>query len=651
MNRLLQRQLRRTLGVADAQTLAAWLGRVSLTDGDADEDARAREQLAALFARIEETYDQHERDIDLRTRSLELSSAELNQANRRLRQDLAERDQTLASLRGILSHLQEGEAERWAADAAQMDVHGLMRSIGALVSSHEQARRELALQKFALDQHAIVSITDADGVIVYANDRFCEISGFPREELLGRTHRIVKSRVHPRSFYEDLWSTIVAGRVWQGEVCNRAKGGSHYWVDATIVPSGGDRGRPRQYISIRTDITARKLAEEQLRFAKDAAESANRAKSEFLANMSHEIRTPMNGILGMTDLALATPLDTEQRDYLTMARHSAEALLDILNDILDFSKIEAGKLRVENVAYDLHDMLRTTVRTLALRADPERVAVTVRIDETVPQVVVGDPGRLRQVVVNLVGNAIKFTQRGAVTLDANAVAEGDGWRVNVTVSDTGIGIREDKVDTIFDAFAQADSSTTRRYGGTGLGLSICKQLTTLLGGTIGVVSEVGKGSRFSFDVRVRRPQPGEVPAPSARVAPVVVQPPSRALRILLVEDNLVNQRLAIALLARGGHEVVLARDGLEAVEAASRGDIDVILMDMQMPVLGGVEATERIRAEERREGRRRVPILALSAAAMQADREAGLAAGMDDYLTKPIRAAELDACLLRYGQR
>ena len=651
MNRLLQRQLRRTLGVADAQTLAAWLGRVSLTDGDADEDARAREHLAALFARIEETYDQHERDIDLRTRSLELSSAELNQANRRLRQDLAERDQTLASLRGILSHLQEGEAERWAADAAQMDVHGLMRSIGALVSSHEQARRELALQKFALDQHAIVSITDADGVIVYANDRFCEISGFPREELLGRTHRIVKSRVHPRSFYEDLWSTIVAGRVWQGEVCNRAKGGSHYWVDATIVPSGGDRGRPRQYISIRTDITARKLAEEQLRFAKDAAESANRAKSEFLANMSHEIRTPMNGILGMTDLALATPLDTEQRDYLTMARHSAEALLDILNDILDFSKIEAGKLRVENVAYDLHDMLRTTVRTLALRADPERVAVTVRIDETVPQVVVGDPGRLRQVVVNLVGNAIKFTQRGAVTLDANAVAEADGWRVNVTVSDTGIGIREDKVDTIFDAFAQADSSTTRRYGGTGLGLSICKQLTTLLGGTIGVVSEVGKGSRFSFDVRVRRPQPGEVPAPSARVAPVVVQPPSRALRILLVEDNLVNQRLAIALLARGGHEVVLARDGLEAVEAASRGDIDVILMDMQMPVLGGVEATERIRAEERREGRRRVPILALSAAAMQADREAGLAAGMDDYLTKPIRAAELDACLLRYGQR
>ncbi|MFM2163311.1 MAG: hypothetical protein RLZZ383_2823 [Pseudomonadota bacterium] len=649
MNRLLQRQLRRTLGLADPDAFASWLGRVRLEGADAEEDARVRAQLAAWFDRVDETYDQHERDIDLRTRSLELSSAELNQANRRLRQDLAERDQTLTTLRGILSHLQDGEAERWAADAAQMDVQGLMRSIGALVSSHEQARRELALQKFALDQHAIVSITDADGVIVYANDRFCEISGFRREELLGRTHRVVKSRVHPRSFYDELWATIVAGRVWQGEVCNRAKGGSHYWVDATIVPSGGERGRPRQYISIRTDITARKLAEEQLRFAKDAAESANRAKSEFLANKSHEIRTPMNGNLGMTDLALATALDNEQRDYLTMARHSAEALLDILNDILDFSKIEAGKLRVENVAYDLHEMLRTTVRTMALRADPDRVTVSVDLDPTLPQVVVGDPGRFRQVVVNLVGNAIKFTQRGSVSLEARAEPTPEGWRVVVAVADSGIGIREDKLSTIFDAFAQADSSTTRRYGGTGLGLSICKQLTALLGGEIGVTSEVGKGSRFTFDVRVRRPEPGEVPLSPSRGAVVPSVRPQRALRVLLVEDNIVNQRLALALLSRGGHEVVLARDGLEAVEAASRGEIDVILMDMQMPVLGGIEATERIRAEERREGRRRIPILALSAAAMQGDREAGLAAGMDDYLTKPVRAAELEACLRRFG--
>jgi CheY-like chemotaxis protein len=353
----------------------------------------------------------------------------------------------------------------------------------------------------------------------------------------------------------------------------------------------------------------------------------------------------------MTDLALATALDNEQRDYLTMARHSAEALLDILNDILDFSKIEAGKLRVENVAYDLHEMLRTTVRTMALRADPDRVTVSVDLDPTLPQVVVGDPGRFRQVVVNLVGNAIKFTQRGSVSLEARAEPTPEGWRVVVAVADSGIGIREDKLSTIFDAFAQADSSTTRRYGGTGLGLSICKQLTALLGGEIGVTSEVGKGSRFTFDVRVRRPEPGEVPLSPSRGAVVPSVRPQRALRVLLVEDNIVNQRLALALLSRGGHEVVLARDGLEAVEAASRGEIDVILMDMQMPVLGGIEATERIRAEERREGRRRIPILALSAAAMQGDREAGLAAGMDDYLTKPVRAAELEACLLRYGKR
>jgi CheY-like chemotaxis protein len=287
---------------------------------------------------------------------------------------------------------------------------------------------------------------------------------------------------------------------------------------------------------------------------------------------------------------------------------------------------------------------------MALRADPGRVEVKVSLDDSLPRIVVGDPGRFRQVVVNLVGNAIKFTKRGQVTLEARAEERADGWCVSVSVTDTGIGIREDKLEAIFDAFAQADSSTTRRYGGTGLGLSICKQLTTLLGGQIRVVSEVGKGSCFSFDVQVRRPAEDEtVLAVARRASSSALELPTRPLRVLLVEDNVVNQRLALALLARGGHEVILARDGLEAVEAATRGDVDVILMDMQMPVLGGVEATERIRAEERRLGRRRVPILALSAAAMQADREAGLAAGMDDYLTKPVRAAELEACLRRFG--
>jgi PAS domain S-box-containing protein len=651
MNHLLFRQLRKTLGVHDDAAWASWLSGLvaQLPEG---QQGKVAAGLSALLGRVSETYDQHERDIDLRTRSLELSSAELNQANRKLRSELQGRDAVLHKLREVLHDLSMDDGSPEAREE-QDDLRSLSDRIGELVSEHERVRRDLQHQKFALDQHAIVSITDAGGQIVYANDRFCEISGYERGELLGRSHSVVKSGLHGPELYRDLWRTIRSGQVWQGEICNRAKHGSLYWVHATIVPLIGADGRPDQFISIRTDITDRKRSEVELREAKESAEAANRAKSEFLANMSHEIRTPMNGILGMTDLALTTALTPQQREYLSMAKQSAEALLDILNDILDFSKIEAGKLRIESVPFALRDLLSSTVKSLSARANPARVKVECELSDDLPAVVVGDPGRLRQIVVNLVGNALKFTSDGVVALHARVAARAAGVvRVEVVVADTGIGIAEDKLAHIFDPFAQGDSSTTRRYGGTGLGLSICRQLVELLGGDIGVQSRVGAGSRFWFIVEAREATHGDALALQAKAAAAseatAPVPAGNALDVLLVEDNVVNQRLVRGLLDRKGHRVTIASNGREAVDLVATRTFDVILMDMQMPVLGGVEATLEIRAMEEAQGRLRMPILALSAAALPADRAAGLQAGMDAYLTKPIRPAELYVLLDRF---
>jgi PAS domain S-box-containing protein len=651
MNHLLFRQLRKTLGVPDDAAWASWLSGV-VTQLPEEQQGKVAAGLSALMGRVSETYDQHERDIDLRTRSLELSSAELNQANRKLRTELQGRDAVLRKLQDVLRDLSMDDASPEPRDD-QEDLRSLSDRIGELVTEHERVRRDLQHQKFALDQHAIVSITDAAGLIVYANDRFCEISGYARAELLGRTHSVVKSGVHGVELYRDMWRTIRAGEVWEGEICNRAKAGSLYWVHATIVPLVGADGKPDQFISIRTDITDRKRSEVELREAKEAAEAANRAKSEFLANMSHEIRTPMNGILGMTDLALTTALTPQQREYLSMAKQSAEALLDILNDILDFSKIEAGKLRIESVPFALRDLLSSTLKSLSARANPARVKVECELADDLPAVVVGDPGRLRQIVVNLVGNALKFTGDGVVALHARVAARDAGVvRVEVVVADTGIGIAADKLAHIFDPFAQGDSSTTRRYGGTGLGLSICRQLVELLGGDIGVESRVGAGSRFWFIVEVREASHGDALALQAKAAAAAEVAPAgpvgTALDVLLVEDNIVNQRLVRGLLDRRGHRVTIASNVREAVDLVATRTFDVILMDMQMPVLGGVEATLEIRAMEEAQSRRRMPILALSAAALPADRAAGLQAGMDAYLTKPIRPAELYVLLDRF---
>ncbi len=426
----------------------------------------------------------------------------------------------------------------------------------------------------------------------------------------------------------------------------------------------------RQKIQERERIALQTMAED-LREASHRAKAASQAKSEFLANMSHEIRTPMNGVIGMTDLALERATDPAQRDYLNTVVSSAQSLMVILNEILDFSKIEAGQLTIEKIPFDLRQLLADTLASLDGRTRLKGLTLAMQTPPELPGLVMGDPGRIRQILTNLCDNAIKFTQVGGLTVCLHiATARGGGFEAHISVSDTGVGIPAAKQKLIFEAFSQADASTTRQYGGTGLGLTICARLVELMGGRIWVDSELDKGSTFHFTVKLEPADLGSVTAfandvpvtetaiqtvavmPRPPAADMVSAPPAntasalRVLRILLVEDHPVNQVLATTLLKKWGHNVVLADNGQKAVDLFPSDRWDLVLMDMQMPVMGGLEATALIRANEN--SGRRTPIIAVTANAMEADREACLKAGMDDFLSKPFNSAALLTLLARY---
>jgi CheY-like chemotaxis protein/two-component sensor histidine kinase len=377
----------------------------------------------------------------------------------------------------------------------------------------------------------------------------------------------------------------------------------------------------------------------------DAAEQASRAKSEFLANMSHEIRTTMNGVMGMIDLALEDAATEEQKDYLVLARDSADTLLTVINDILDFSKIEAGKLDLVPAPFDLKELIDQIARTFARRAADKGIGLHYAIHKDTPSQMVADRVRICQVITNLVGNAVKFTECGEVRLEVFLQHRtGCHAVLGFVVSDAGIGIPLDKQKTIFESFAQADTSLSRNHGGTGLGLAISANLVKLMGGTIGVESEHGKGSRFHFTIEVEtieefKPQPSTNGYHTARAFAAPALRP-QGLRVLLAEDNEVNQRVVRIMLENRGHSVTVADSGLLAVEFSAKEPFDVVLMDVSMPEMDGLEATAAIRRRE--EGTNcHLPIIALTAHAMTGDKELCLAAGMDGYLAKPIRSGEI----------
>ena len=678
------------------------------------------------------------------------------------------------------------------------------------VTEKERAERELVLTKARLQavldaatQVAIVS-TDVDGAISLFNTGAERMLGYTMEEMLGRTPEVfhLPSEIQARS--EELsrefghqvrgFDVFVAyarrGDHDEREWTYVRKDGSHIRVMLSVTSKRDADGHANGFLGIATDISARHRAEAELLKAKDAAEAANRAKSDFLANMSHEIRTPLNAIIGMTELVRDTDLNPTQREYLAMVQESGESLLGVINDILDFSKIEAGKLSLERVSFNLREMLGDTMKSLALRAHRKRLELACHVAHGVPAAVEGDPHRLRQIVVNLVGNAIKFTERGEVVLDVEVEStSGDELILHFRVTDTGIGISADQLHTIFEAFEQADTSTTRRYGGTGLGLAISSRLVELMYGRIWVESEVNHGSTFHFLARFSTSSPeaeglestiyppmlqglrvlivddnatnrrilveiltnwqmdpvavscvtdaiselrnmsntghpfalvltdanmpdvdgfelarqihenpvlcrsmvmmltsGDRPGDIQRcgqlgVSAYLVKPikqselldailvavggqsaltgalektpsPARIAQqsksVLLAEDSVINQKLAIGLLEKWGHRVTVANDGQEAVNLSGQYTFDLALMDVQMPEMDGLDATRAIRRREILTGSH-LPILAMTAHAMKGDRERCLAAGMDDYLMKPIRAEQLFQAIERVG--
>ncbi|MBF0097107.1 MAG: response regulator [Magnetococcales bacterium] len=511
------------------------------------------------------------------------------------------------------------------------------------------ALRELELQKLALDEHAIVSTTDVSGNITYINDKFVAISGYSREELIGRNHRLVKSNEHSPAFYRTLWHTILSGQVWHGEIKNQARDGSEYWVRATIVPFLNDKGRPLKYVSIRTDISAMKAMEHHLLIAKEEAEAATQAKSDFLANMSHEIRTPMNAIIGLSYLCLQTTLTSRQQNYIRKVHGAATSLLRIINDILDFSKIEAGRLDMEQIPFSLSEVLENVVSMTVLKAQEKQLPLLIELDEAIPADLLGDPLRLGQILLNLTNNAIKFTEQGEVSVRVALLAqERAGVRLLFTVQDTGIGMSAEQVAALFQPFTQADSSITRKFGGTGLGLTIARRLVEMLDGSIRVESVLGQGSRFIFDVHLAVAEAGAsqrgdsvtteggVHGAIARLSGAVV---------LVAEDNEINQQVAQELLEQANIRVLLARNGREALQMVQQQAVDGVLMDLQMPVMDGLTATRQMRQDPRLQ---QLPILAMTANALSSDRERCLAAGMQDHLAKPLDPTTLYMTLARW---
>jgi PAS domain S-box-containing protein len=528
--------------------------------------------------------------------------------------------------------------------AALFEQNGIEYLVGVLrdVSSRE-ARR---LQYEAILDNAVVGIAfTRDRAFQHANPRFEEIFGWPVGAIAGHPGRVVwPSDAAYAEIGRRAGPLLAACEVFEGEFEMARRDGSTFWASVRARAIDPEQPASGGSIWIIDDVTERRRTEQAFAFAKEQAEAANKAKSEFLANTSHEIRTPLNGLLGLVRLALAPDAGvTRQREYLERIQDSAQALAGIISDILDLSKIEAGRLSLEQVSFDFHALLATVRNAYSELARGKGLGFRLEIGEGVPRWVNGDPVRLRQILGNYTSNALKFTDRGMIEVTVGALANG---RVRLEVSDTGPGVEPQLLPRLFKPFSQADSSTTRQYGGTGLGLSICRQLAELMGGTVGVDSEWGEGSRFWAELPL-----ASAPAQRVRLeARDTAVDALRGARILLAEDNAVNTLVAEAMLEQWGAHVTVALNGADALEAVERsgGAFDAVLMDLQMPVLGGIDATIAIR---RHYGATQLPIIALTADVLVSERESALRHGMNDFLSKPFDPDHLAQVLGHWVRR
>jgi len=484
-----------------------------------------------------------------------------------------------------------------------------------------------------------------DCPLVFMNPAFTRMTGYEPEDALGRNCRFLQGRGTEKASIRALRSAVAAAKPITLEIINHRKDGRRFVNELRMAPVLDDHGVLIAYIGIQHDVTARKRAEQEAARARRAAERANQEKSDFLAFMSHEVRTPLHGVLGSLSLLLDTGLDAEQRAYAETAQRCGATLLHTVNELLDLSRIEAGKLGIHADPFALADIIKDVLDLLAPAAAEKGIELAASLDHLLPGQLIGDPGRIRQVLINLTDNAIKFTHRGSVELRIAALPDG---HVGFAVTDTGMGISPKLRANLFTRFAQGNPAGELggEQVGSGLGLAICKRLVSLMGGQIAVDSTPGRGSTFFFDLPLAHvPLSGSPPARLA-LQPVLVQPLGGAHgRILLAEDGKANQLVAVAILRKAGYTVELARDGAEAAAAAESSDYDLILMDIRMPLMDGYAATRAIRAVPGSRGR--VPIIAMTASAMPGDPEKCAEAGMDGHLAKPLSRPDLLATIHR----
>ena len=513
----------------------------------------------------------------------------------------------------------------------------------------ERKRAETELRKFsrAIDQSQVsVVITDPSGMIEYVNPKFLAVTGYSREEVVGQNPRILNSGTHPDAMFKNMWETITKGGVWAGELVNKKKNGELFWENTVISPIRDAKAEISNFVAVKEDVTERKHMEKEALEAKERAETAARVKSDFLARMSHEIRTPMNAILGMSELLAETTLDFDQRDYIQTLQSSGEMLLVLINDILDFSKIEAGHVELEAIGFDLYDLVEEVSRVLLPKAREKNLEIAHHVASALPHFLTGDPTRLTQILVNLVGNAVKFTQKGSITLEVSSFDDPDQTdMVLFTVKDTGQGIPRDKQELIFDRFSQADDSITRKFGGTGLGLTICKLLVELMGGRIWVASEINKGATFSFTVKL--PEAKQAVARSISALEPGFNHTTVNKRILVIDDNATNRLLLHDHLTRWGAQVDLAESGEQGLKEIEQSEktgspYDIIFLDVVMDGMDGIEVAAKIKQ------RHPMPpaVIIATSSDRVSDKAQAKALGVEGYLAKPIRRQDLIKILL-----
>ena len=518
-----------------------------------------------------------------------------------------------------------------------------------------RSSQELVDFKTALDAHSIVAITDVRGTITYVNAQFCAISQYTREELLGQDHRIVNSGYHPQEFFRELWRTISQGRIWHGDIKNRAKDGTTYWVKTTIVPFLDEHGKPVRYITLRSDITERKQAEQDLIVAKEKAELANRAKDSFLATMSHEIRTPLNGMLGMLEVLSLTPLDQDQDETLKAVWDSSRSLLRIVDDILDWSKMEEGRLEISPRATAVSQLLQEVLNTYTRVASAKSLLLSQHCDARLSPVHIVDGLRLSQVLNNFVSNALKFTPRGKVELRAELLERNQsGERIRFSVKDSGIGIAPEVQQQLFQRYQQESTDTARMYGGTGLGLSICRRLVELMDGQIELTSEPGQGSTFSVILTLPvSGLPGEaittrfLSVEQNKVTPLF-EYSAEAPLVLAVDDHPINRDLLARQIKLLGLSAESAENGQVALSLWRSGRYALVITDCHMPEMDGYALTKAIRQIEADEKLPRTPIIAWTANALAEEESLCQVAGMDELLVKPANLAQLKKMLAKW---